>query len=264
MGMPVAVMATPVNAPWSQPPAPPPYYPPHYGQQSGGYPPGPAMAWGSVSPKGGYPGPEGSRTFDSSVDESVGRPGPAAIAAAEQARWVAEGGPARSPYPRGSSFSDMLARERGPDPFRHYRPSDLYDGAREEERTQTRTSDVVSEPVVGNAGGAYGATPSGPLGYLGAPEGPGHLARYTSPTRRAESQLAGLMGAGKIDRLGLFISARSQQVGRRKFLCEIDGKTFSTMNLMRVHFERHYAKDADVWWERQVNMDPGFNGVGVA
>jgi hypothetical protein len=36
------------------------------------------------------------------------------------------------------------------------------------------------------------------------------------------------------------------------------------MNLMRVHFERHYAKDADVWWERQVNMDPGFNGVGVA
>jgi len=72
------------------------------------------------------------------------------------------------------------------------------------------------------------------------------------------------MGAGKIDRLGLFISARSQQVGRRKFLCEIDGKTFSTMNLMRVHFERHYAKDADVWWERQVNMDPGFNGVGVA
>ena len=100
--------------------------------------------------------------------------------------------------------------------------------------------------------------------YLGAPEGPGHLARYTSPTRRAESQLAGLMGAGKIDRLGLFISARSQQVGRRKFLCEIDWKTFSTMNLMRVHFERHYAKDADVWWERQVNMDPVFNGVGVA
>ena len=152
----------------------------------------------------------------------------------------------------------MLARERGPDPFRHYRPSDLYDAG---------VNDVASEPIAdgapGEAGGDVGGVAAGPLGYLGGSEGAGRLARYTSPTRRAESQLAGLMGAGRVDRLGLFISARSQQVGRRKFLCEIDGKTFSTMNLMTVHFERHYAKDADVWWERQVNMDPGFGGVGV-
>ena len=217
----------------------------------GGYPPGPAVAWSSVSPK--------DRRAGAGADDDVGRPGPAARAAAAEAQWIAEGGPARSPYPRGSSFSDMLARERGPDPFRHYRPSDLYDGG---------VNDVASEPIAdgapGEAGGDVGGVAAGPLGYLGGSEGAGRLARYTSPTRRAESQLAGLMGAGRVDRLGLFISARSQQVGRRKFLCEIDGKTFSTMNLMRVHFERHYAKDADVWWERQVNMDPGFGGVGVA
>ena len=151
----------------------------------------------------------------------------------------------------------MLARERGVDPFRRHRPSDLWNDAGK--------NDVASEPVGDEeAGGDVGGVAAGPLGYLGGSEGVGRLARYTSPTRRAESQLAGLMGAGRVDRLGLFISARSQQVGRRKFLCEIDGKTFSTMNLMRVHFERHYAKDADVWWERQVNMDPGFGGVGVA
>ena len=250
--VPVAAVATPVtHAPWSHPPPPPPYYPTHYGHQSGGYPPGPAVAWGSVSPK--------DRRAGAGADDDVGRPGPAARAAAAEAQWIAEGGPARSPYPRGSSFSDMLARERGPDPFRHYRPSDLYDGG---------VNDVASEPIAdgapGEAGGDVGGVAAGPLGYLGGSEGAGRLARYTSPTRRAESQLAGLMGAGRVDRLGLFISARSQQVGRRKFLCEIDGKTFSTMNLMRVHFERHYAKDADVWWERQVNMDPGFGGVGVA
>jgi hypothetical protein len=31
-------------------------------------------------------------------------------------------------------------------------------------------------------------------------------------------------------------------------VCEIDGKAFSTMNLMRVHFDLHYAHDAEVWW----------------
>jgi hypothetical protein len=57
------------------------------------------------------------------------------------------------------------------------------------------------------------------------------LARYTSPTRRAESQLSELMGGSKVDRLGLFMSARSQQLARRKFLCEIDGRGVTPLHL---------------------------------
>ena len=48
------------------------------------------------------------------------------------------------------------------------------------------------------------------------------------------------------------MSARSQQLGRRKFLCDIDWRTFSTMNLLRAHFERNYVEDADAWWRKQV------------
>jgi hypothetical protein len=36
----------------------------------------------------------------------------------------------------------------------------------------------------------------------------------------------------------------------------VDGKVFSTMNLMRIHFERRYAADADTWWRQQLHMDP--------
>ena len=81
----------------------------------------------------------------------------------------------------------------------------------------------------------------------------GRLANFTSPTRRAQEQITKIIGTGKgSDRLSLFMSARSQQLGRRKFLCDIDGRTFSTMNLMRAHFERNYVEDADAWWRKQV------------
>lgn len=136
----------------------------------------------------------------------------------------------------------MLARERGPDPFAPYRPGEVY-GA------------VESSVGFGNGGrGGASLESQGPIGA----EASRRLARYTSPTRRAESQLQELMGGmgNKVDRLGLFMSARSQQLARRKFLCEIDGKVFSTMNLMRIHFERHYAADADTWWRQQLHMDP--------
>jgi hypothetical protein len=77
-----------------------------------------------------------------------------------------------------------------------------------------------------------------------------------SPGGRDLGELLGL-GArvGAEDVLGMYLVARSQQVARRKFLCEIDGKVFSTMNLMRVHFERHYQADAEAWWSRHRRAD---------
>ena len=80
------------------------------------------------------------------------------------------------------------------------------------------------------------------------------LARHAS----AESTTRRNFPAGRVDRLGLYMAARSQQVARRKFLCELDGKVFSTMNLMRVHFERHYAAEADAWWHKQMRSDPAW------
>ena len=71
-----------------------------------------------------------------------------------------------------------------------------------------------------------------------------------------------MLGVGKVgaeDVLGMYLAARSQQVARRKFLCEIDGKVFSTMNLMRVHFERHYQADAEAWWNRHRRTDASFS-----
>ena len=77
--VPVAAVATPVtHAPWSRPPPPPPYYPTYYGHQSGGYPPGPAVAWGSVSPK----------------DRRSGGPDPG-----ETGRMTPSGGPVPPPAP---------------------------------------------------------------------------------------------------------------------------------------------------------------------
>ena len=166
-------------------------------------------------------------------------------------------------YPRGANFADMLARERGPDPFAPYRPGEAYGAV-----------DVPMSFRHGGPGGLRGGGSSGggsPAGGGGrggdspvpiGAEASKRLARYTSPTRRAESQLQELMGGNKVDRLGLYMSARSQQLARRKFLCEIDGKVFSTMNLMRIHFERHYMADADTWWRQQLHMDPTVAGVG--
>ena len=93
-----------------------------------------------------------------------------------------------------------------------------------------------------------------------------HAARHVRDERAraarhasAESDdVAELPGVGRVDRLGLYMAARSQQVARRKFLCELDGKVFSTMNLMRVHFERHYAAEADAWWHKQMRSDPAW------
>jgi len=146
------------------------------------------------------------------------------------------------PYPRGSDFSDMLRRERGPDPFAAYLPA----------RGGGRRG--------GGGGGGGGGSDddddddaSDDDGFGFGKDAAGRLANFTSPTRRAQEQITKIIGTGKgSDRLSLFMSARSQQLGRRKFLCDIDGRTFSTMNLMRAHFERNYVEDADAWWRKQV------------
>ena len=42
------------------------------------------------------------------------------------------------------------------------------------------------------------------------------------------------------------------QLGKKKWRCELDGKEFSTMNIMRAHFEKNYTEQALAWFEEQV------------
>jgi tetratricopeptide (TPR) repeat protein/energy-coupling factor transporter ATP-binding protein EcfA2 len=273
-------------------PPPVPYYP-YYGMagdRGGGYP-GAAAPLGSLGSKGddggsysaedrAMYGPGGGVEADServyyAIGDGVGAPGPAAAAAAADGdggyggaggtnpsklfgvtdyhnhggrsggaggNFRGGGGSPHKPYPRGANFADMLTSERGPDPFAPYRPGEAH-GA------------VQASAGFHPGGGTDLRGPGDGVAPIGS-EASRRLARYTSPTRRAESQLVALMGSRTVDRLGLFMSARSQQLARRKFLCEIDGKVFSTMNLMRIHFERHFEADADTWWRQQLHMDP--------
>ena len=55
----------------------------------------------------------------------------------------------------------------------------------------------------------------------------------------------------QVDVIGLFMAARSEQISKRKFVCELDGQEFTTLNIMRVHFERKYAREAQAWWIQQ-------------
>lgn len=167
----------------------------------------------------------------------------AAAAGAESARLAAAGldigslgGLAEERRARGENFAEMLARERGPDPFRAYRPSAGFDG-----------------PALSPAGSARGGG-----GFARARIGDAAARRLARHASAESDDVAELPGVGRVDRLGLYMAARSQQVARRKFLCELDGKVFSTMNLMRVHFERHYAAEADAWWHKQMRSDPAW------
>lgn len=273
----------PGSAGYWPPPPPMPYFP-YYGvaEYYGGYPT--SMAPGSA-PMSAYAGGNRGDSVKSSTggkvdvgngtyasEDGVGAPGPAAEAAeigaddddgyshtgaantgklfgmAERNRHGHEGGGGNHyySYPRGANFADMLASERGPNPFAPYRQGEAFGAV---------------NASTGFTGGSGAGSPGGGSPVPIGPAASQRLARYTSPTRRAESQLAELMGGAKVDRLGLFMSARSQQLARRKFLCEIDGKVFSTMNLMRIHFERNYREDADTWWRQQLHMDPTAGGA---
>ena len=77
-----------------------------------------------------------------------------------------------------------------------------------------------------------------------------------SPAQKAQKQVENLLGgqSGDVDFLGLFMTARSQQLGKRRFVCELDGQEFTTLNIMRVHFERRYAREAERWWRQQAGM----------
>ena len=77
-----------------------------------------------------------------------------------------------------------------------------------------------------------------------------------SPAQQAQKQVESLLGgqSGDVDFLGLFMTARSQQLGKRRFVCELDGQEFTTLNIMRVHFERRYAGEAERWWRQQAGM----------
>ena len=47
------------------------------------------------------------------------------------------------------------------------------------------------------------------------------------------------------------------QVGKKKWRCELDGKEFSTMNILRAHFVKNYKDQALEWFEQQGGMDGG-------
>ena len=51
-----------------------------------------------------------------------------------------------------------------------------------------------------------------------------------------------------------------EKVGKKKWRCGLDGKEFSTMNIMRAHFEKNYKEQAMEWFEQQ----GGLGGEGQA
>ena len=147
----------------------------------------------------------------------------------------------------GPDFSDMLARERGPNPFHGFKASESLD-------TRALSPKGVASKAAGEATTERVLDRRDLSLSLEATASP----RGASVPR----DLGEVLGVGKVgaeDVLGMYLAARSQQVARRKFLCEIDGKVFSTMNLMRVHFERHYRADAEAWWNRHRRLDASFS-----
>jgi hypothetical protein len=40
------------------------------------------------------------------------------------------------------------------------------------------------------------------------------------------------------------------QIGKKRYRCCVDGKEFSTVNIMRAHFEKSHKKDAIAWFEK--------------
>eukprot|EP00802_Teleaulax_amphioxeia_P031307 Tamp_34458.p1 GENE.Tamp_34458~~Tamp_34458.p1 ORF type:complete len:190 (-),score=55.38 Tamp_34458:32-574(-) len=46
-----------------------------------------------------------------------------------------------------------------------------------------------------------------------------------------------------------FMMAHSEQVGKKKWRCELCEKEFSTVNIMRVHFEKAHKKEAMTWFQ---------------
>ena len=246
--------------------APAPFYP--YGAQGYGAYPNPGVA--TPHGGGGYAG--GSLNYAGYPPSGYGGAAAeaAAAASADAARYQRYRlfssdfslgrAPSRGPGSPGHAsereilggdFSDMLARERGPNPFQGFRAPESFDArALSPKGAASRGGDAPTGTENAERAGASGAGRDLSLS----------LAATASP--RASSggrDLGELLGlgarVGAEDVLGMYLVARSQQVARRKFLCEIDGKVFSTMNLMRVHFERHYQADAEAWWSRHRRAD---------
>ena len=248
-------------------PTPAAFYP--YGAQGyGAYPHlGVATPHGEGGYAGGYLGSTGSLLpwYGSGAAEAAAaalvsaaryRQSRASSSDFSLGRTPSRGGSPGDTVERGLDFSDMLARERGPNPFQAFRAPESFDaltpkGAASRGASPTRAPRANPRPAAGpdpppflSATGSPSPSPSPP------PRGPSG----SSDTREL-GELLGLGEAGGEDVLGMFLAARSQQVARRKFLCEIDGKVFSTMNLMRAHFERRYRADAEAWWSRHRRAD---------
>ena len=51
------------------------------------------------------------------------------------------------------------------------------------------------------------------------------------------------------DILNEFMMENSEQVGKKKFRCDLDGKTFPSVDRLRAHFEENYMDEAMEWYE---------------
>ena len=259
-------VATPVarGAPAFGPaPAPAPFYP--YGAQGyGAYPnPGVATPHGLGGYAGGFLGSAGypPSGYGGAAAEA------AAAASAEAARYQrsrlfssnfslgrapSRGGSPGHAGEYGLDFSDMLARERGPNPFQGFSVT----ASPRERDPRALSPNGAAKKSRGEKAAPTPAPPSGRAFRDASPfPGSAPASPRGSSGARDLSELLGLGEAGAEDVLGVYLAARSQQVARRKFLCEIDGKVFSTMHLMRAHFERHYRADAEAWWSRHRRAD---------
>jgi len=54
--------------------------------------------------------------------------------------------------------------------------------------------------------------------------------------------------------LDAFMTDHSEQVGKKKFRCELDGKTFTSEKLLRKHFEENYMEEAMEWYQEVGGM----------
>ena len=139
----------------------------------------------------------------------------------------------------GQSFSDMLEAERGENPFRS-------NGAMALQQDAARAPLGGGSGISGESAGVKEhMVVLAKQSRLTQPVGSSHVAG--DPTH----PLQALVSKGDMDRIGLFMCARSEQIGRRQFLCELDGHTFSTIHLLRAHFEKNYQREAEEWWNAQ-------------
>lgn len=165
------------------------------------------------------------------------RPGPGTAAAPSSieppaASSDAHGASAPPISAGGASLDAMLEAERGVSPFR-------------EGGAALIQNDAMRAPLGAGVGGVKDHM------LALAKQGQHPPAATSSASAAKPHPLQSLMAQGQVDKVELFMCARSEQIGRRQFLCELDGHVLSTIDLLRAHFRKNYAREAEEWWAAQ-------------